>query len=150
LISALMTAACGSRPTDSTPPLCLAEPADATCTNALYGFHNGVLSPTFDDVFTNTLSPTCGTEKCHVAGVAPNGLELDMEDLAYTDLMAENAAGTEKRVIPGDTKCGEMIVRIETHDRPWSMPLGQPPGLPLDDGTLCAIRHWIANGAQRQ
>jgi hypothetical protein len=137
------TAAC-SGTEESVEPTCLDQPADAACQNPLYGVHGGVIAPTFDDVFTRTLQPVCGASGCH-SGASPRaGMRLDDIDLAYQALTSQNAAG-EDRVIPGDVQCGKVIVRLEMAGKPWSM----PPGKHLDEGTLCAIRHWIANGAQR-
>jgi hypothetical protein len=126
-------------------PLCLAEAADATCTQVAYGIVNGTISPTFSDIFTRTLKPSCGSNgSCH-AGTSPQaGLRLDDEAAAYQDLMSGNAAGTTARVIPNDLKCGELVVRLETPNETWTMPKGGH----LPDNVLCVIRHWIADGAQ--
>ena len=51
------------------------------------------------------------------------------------------------RVKPGDVQCGKVIVRLESIDKPWSMPPGK--GAHLDDKELCAIRHWIKDGANK-
>jgi hypothetical protein len=124
-------------------PLCLSKPADATCTDAAYGVHDGVLMPTFSDVFNGTLKGQCTQAGCHGSVEPQNGLELDVEATAYTDLLGENAAHTEARVIPRNVTCGELIVRLETANESWSMPQGGH----LTDQELCAIRHWIADGA---
>jgi hypothetical protein len=135
--------ACGNKAAEDEPPACLAEAADATCTNALYGLQsNGQIAPTFSDVFTNTLSSKCGVSGCHAAPNPENGLELDQIDTAYQDLVTDSAAD---RVRPGDVQCGKVIVRLETAGHPWSMPEDSH----LDEGSLCSIRHWIKNGAAR-
>ena len=140
--------ACG--PTDGDEahpvPLCLAQAADASCTQVAYGIHNQVITPTFDEIFTRTLQPRCGSSpSCHAGASAQNGLHLDDATTAYQDLLAENAAGTTQRVIPNDVKCGELIVRLETPNEPWTMPKGDH----LPDNVLCVIRHWIADGAKK-
>ena len=57
-------AACGggSGPTE---PTCLSEAAAVSCTSALYGLHNGQISPTFQEVFDNTISKVCAASGCH-------------------------------------------------------------------------------------
>ena len=100
---AVLAAGCGSgNPSGSEPPACLPKAADASCTAALYGLHGGQITPTFEEVFSNTLQKSCRLAGCHT-------------------------------------------VRLETAGQPWSMPRGGH----LDDQTLCAIRHFIANGAPR-
>lgn len=140
----LLGPSCGGGGGDHPEPRCLSQPADAACTTVLYGLHNGVIAPTFDDVFTNTLQPVCGASGCHSGQSPQRGLKLDDINAAYQTLLEKNAAG-EDRVIPGDVQCGKVIVRLETAGEPWSM----PPGHHLDEPTLCAIRHWIADGALR-
>lgn len=138
---------CGTNDDEPRPvPLCLAQPANATCTEVEYGFHNGTIAPTFDEIFTRTLAQSCGSSpRCHAGDQPQNGLRLDNVDTAYQDLMSENAAGTTARVIPNDVKCGELIVRLETPNETWTMPKGGH----LPENVLCVIRHWIADGAQR-
>jgi preprotein translocase subunit SecD len=138
--------ACGPSKTDESTAvaLCLDAPADASCTDVAYGLHNGQIAPTFDEIFMRTLQPSCGSStSCHAGAHPQNGLSLDDAATAYTDLMSKNAAGTEARVIPNDLKCGELIVRLETANEPWSMPKAGH----LPDNLLCVIRHWIADGA---
>jgi Planctomycete cytochrome C len=147
LFAALALSACsGDSSKGESEPTCLNEAADATCTVALYGIHDGKLAPTFQDVFDNTLKQTCGASSCHSGDAPQGGLKLDDINAAYTGLLATNAEG-ERRVIPGDVTCGKVIVRLESVDKPWSMPPGH--GSHLDDKELCAIRHWIKDGANR-
>lgn len=135
---------CGSNDSSPAEPLCLDQPGNLNCT-PLYGLMaNGDIAPTFDELWTRTLKPTCAQLGCHVQPNPQNGLALDDENTAYADLMAKSSTGVP-RVTPKDLKCGRFIVRLETPDQPWSM----PPGHHLDESTLCVIRHWIANGAQR-
>jgi hypothetical protein len=145
--SALTTACGGDGGSGGTdvPPKCLAQPADATCTDPLYGFHNGQLAPTYDDIYTRTLKPTCAVEGCHSGPNPPNGLSFDDESASYDALQAKDFAGDAPRMTPKDLACGALIVRLETPGHSWSMPGGRH----LDEPTLCVIRHWIANGAPR-
>jgi hypothetical protein len=142
LCIAAVSAACGSSD-DGSEPACLAAAPSLDC-KAAYGLVNGQIAPTFDDVWTRTLLPTCGISGCHAGPNPQNGLALDVEDTAYTDLMGASSTG-EPRVTPGNASCGKFMVRLETAGQSWSM----PPGNHLDDATLCSIRHWVANGAKR-
>ena len=103
-----------------------------------------MIAPTFQEVFDNTLLPICGEVGCHSGANPQRGLKLDDIDAAYTTLLEKNAQG-EDRVIKGDLACGKVIVRLETAGESWSM----PPDNHLTEPELCAIRHWIKNGAPR-
>jgi hypothetical protein len=127
---------CASEPSGTEPAFCLDEPADATCTESLYG-----TNPTFSDVFTRTLQPKCTA--CHSGADAQRGLAFDDEDSAYEALMGHGTTGA-LLVTPGDTTCGELIYRLEIGGLE-----GMPPGPSLSEQERCSIRHWIANGAPR-
>jgi hypothetical protein len=139
-------AGCGSDPSNgNAEPKCLAKPVDGNCTDALYGLHNGVIAPTFDDVFTNTLSKKCGVAGCHAPPHPQHGLELDDVDIAYQDLVQTPSTTGDMRIIGGNLQCGKALVRLETPNESYSM----PPGDPLTPQELCSIVHWIENGAKR-
>ncbi len=99
--------------------------------------------PTFDEVFTRTLVPTCGQADgvCHSVEHARGGLAFDA-----TDPDAGYAALLEKdRVRPGDAACSEFIVRVHVTGRSGSM----PPGTALSPEEACALRLWVEKGAER-
>ena len=129
----------------SAEPECLEAAGPLEC-NPLYGLSpEGEVRPSFADVLKNTLKPTCGSNgACHRSDGAKGGLVLDDETTAHAALL-DNGSDGRPRVRPGDPRCGKLIVRLETPDKTWSM----PPGSPLDESTLCVIRHWISNGAPR-
>jgi hypothetical protein len=99
--------------------------------------------PTFDNVFTNTLSQKCATTggSCHGPDGQKGGLTFENADDAYQGLLGLD--GSRARVKPGDPRCSEMIVRIDSPGKDWEM----PPGKPLTAQERCAIRQWIAAGA---
>lgn len=101
--------------------------------------------PTFDEIFTRTLAPSCGVEgsSCHSADGARAGLIFEDPDQAYDLLLGQS--GSEPRVIPGDADCSVLSVRVSSSNLGRQM----PPGEPLSSGEQCAIIQWIANGAQR-
>jgi hypothetical protein len=136
LTAGVLVAPACSGPAESSPePACLAQAATGTCTPQY--------APTYDNVFANTLAKHCGIGGCHAGPNPQGGLELDQKDAARANLLAADAAG-DKRVIPGDTKCGKAIVRLETVGASYSM----PPTGHLDNAELCSIAQWIAQGAQ--
>jgi hypothetical protein len=64
-------------------------------------------------------------------------------DAAYARLLNDDVP--DPLVISGDPECSLLMKRLESDDLDFVMPARNP----LDDDELCAIRHWIANGAQR-
>ena len=97
--------------------------------------------PTFDNVFRNTLKPSCALAgpSCHAAAGMKAGLVLEDVDTAFRLL------GERGRAVPGDPQCSLVTRRIESSDVGFMM----PPGLPLPPGEKCAIVQWVAHGAQR-
>jgi hypothetical protein len=141
-VSALLAGGCAGSAPDEQEPTCLSAAANLDC-QASYGLaaDGKTIAPTFQQVFDNTL-PNCTHSNCHGGSDPAGGLELDDIQTAHQELLAKDANG-EPRVTPGDVKCGKVIVRLEMAGKPWSMPRGGH----LDERDLCAIRHWIAEGA---
>lgn len=124
-------ATCACSPADD-------EPARPECTELSAGCAP-LYAPTFDELFTRTLKPTCaqGGGSCHGPGGAQGGLVFDDADTAH-DLL-------RSRLVAGDPACSEIVVRTHVAGQPWSM----PPGQPLSEGERCVIRQWIELGAMR-
>jgi hypothetical protein len=101
--------------------------------------------PTYEAFFNTHLRATCsaGGTSCHSADGAQAGLELDDRELAY-DYLLGNVDG-RARVVPGDPQCSPLSMRLESDDPEFVMPQGSQ----LPEGHRCAVRQWIANGAQR-
>lgn len=101
-------------------------------------------TPTFDQVFTRTLKPTCALSgaSCHASEGAMGGLVLADADGAYAALLGQNGART--RVVAGDAACSLIIERLDATDANV-----MPPGAPLADAERCAVAQWIQNGAKR-
>ena len=118
-------------------PSCLAD-ANLNCA-PLY-------APEFPEIFRRTLSTSCATSgvSCHGPGGVKGALVLDNEQGAYDALTGAN--GARVRLVPGDAKCSEIMVRLDSHGHEWSM----PPDAPLDERARCAIRQWIAAGSPRE
>lgn len=117
-------------------PSCLAE-ANTNCA-PLY-------APEFSEIFRRTLSTSCATSgvSCHGAMGAQGGLVFESEQGAYDALVGEN--GARRRLVPGDAKCSEIMVRLDDHGHTWSM----PPDAPLDERVRCSVRKWVAAGSPR-
>lgn len=92
--------------------------------------------PTWDQVWTNTVSTSCALGGCHGGGSASGGLAMgDDADAAYQALQGY--------VIPGDPACSVLVAHLE--------PAGigdMPPGAPLTEEERCAVSTWIASGAE--
>lgn len=101
--------------------------------------------PTFDNVFNNTLVPTCAPEggACHAPDGNKGGISYTDVDSAYLILLGEPDG--QPFVIPGDPSCSIVSKRINASRAVDLM----PPGDPLSEAERCAIELWIANGAQR-
>jgi hypothetical protein len=119
------------------PGACL-EPLDLDC--------SPTFQPTFQNFYDNQLS-SCGAAStgasCHGPDGGQGGLYLTDIDEAYDMLLSPPDASP--RVIPGDPECSLLIQRLESDDPAF----GMPPGAKLRDAERCAIRQWIANGAER-
>ena len=96
--------------------------------------------PTWDNVFAETLQPTCGVggSSCHATDGAKGGLVLDDTDTAWSGLVEDG------RVLEGDAGCSLLIGRLESEDSAEQM----PPGDRLSEEERCAVRLWIENGAE--
>jgi len=128
VVVALAATACGG----SDLPMCVT--VDPACTPQLY-------QPTFDNVYTMTMTTNCGTGRnsCHSeSGVS--GMSFATEDTAYTNLISRGY------VVPSDPGCSEMIVRVESIGASYQMPQG-PASSALGAGDRCSLVRWIAAGA---
>jgi hypothetical protein len=129
VIAAALAAGCGQDPTLD----CLIE-VDTTCA-PLY-------TPTFDNVYSMTLAPHCGSgaRSCHSDAGQAGGMSFATIDQAYAELLEDG----QDRVIPGDAACSIMIIRTQA-----SSSIKMPPGSGLPAAEKCALLQWVANGAQR-
>ena len=130
--------ACTS-PIDAGEQACV-EPLDVQCTPAY--------SPTFDAIYSNLLSRSCGApgtgSVCHSAQGMQGGLDLSELDRSYESLLGLGGGGV--RVLPGDPACSVLIQRLESEDPMTRMPVGSAQ---LSLGERCVVRKWIAEGAPR-
>ena len=101
--------------------------------------------PEFTAIYDNVIEARCGTNSgsCHGRDAGSGLVMLDRET-AYAHL--SGAADGRPLVIPGHPECSELVWRVQSSDLRVRMPLNSPP--PLTDGAICAIRHWIADGAE--
>jgi hypothetical protein len=130
LIFALSSSAGCSSESAAPTPVCTT--VDLACTPAY--------EPTFDNVFTRTLRPTCGIggAACHTSSGRQGKLVFEDPEVAFDGLM-------NGKVSPGDPACSAVMVRLTSTDGMVRM----PPGRPLDPSEQCAIAKWIEGGAQR-
>jgi len=120
---------------------CVATGGD--CLEPLDGECASLYEPNFDQVFNQTLLPSCGVggASCH----APEGTATDLVLADARDAWAQLTAGDSPLVVAGDPECSPLMERLETGDPERLM----PPGAPLSDEERCAIQRWIAEGAAR-
>jgi hypothetical protein len=95
-------------------------------------------APTFENVYTNTLKPTCGSDavSCHSAQGRQGGVNFASAGQAYDSLLA----GQVKR---GDPGCSPMIVATSSVGASYQM----PPGDPVSVAERCALVQWVQAGA---
>jgi hypothetical protein len=102
-------------------------------------------TPTFDQIYTRTLAPTCAVSgaSCHAPEGNQGGLSFGDADAAYAALLGKD--GNTARVVAGDAACSVVIERLYATDPSVVMPRGAP----LSDAERCVFTQWIANGAKR-
>ena len=129
---AVLSLSCSSADDAEQMPSCIDLPPDCS---PLY-------TPTFDELFTRTLMPTCGQGggSCHGPDGQQGGLVFASADEAFALL-----TGADARVVPGNPACSEIVVRTHQTGKPWSM----PPGNPLIEAERCVIGKWVEMGALR-
>jgi hypothetical protein len=96
--------------------------------------------PTFQNVFDQTLAPTCG-----LSGTACHSSEGRQAGLVFAEIEEAHRLLLESRVEPGDASCSLVMRRLESDDPTFQM----PPGRKLTATERCAIQQWIQNGATR-
>jgi hypothetical protein len=101
--------------------------------------------PEFDQVFTQTLSSSCGVGggSCHGSEGGQAGLFFAEPDEAW-GLLTEDS-GDGPLVVPGEAGCSPLIQVLRSEDDEAVM----PPGDPLSEAEICAIEQWIDAGAER-
>ncbi len=123
----------------SSADACLtAIPGDPTPCSPLY-------PPTFDQIFSRTLQPTCAQPgaECHSSAGIMGGLYFATADSAYALLLGKD--DNPVRVIPRNAPCSTLVERLEASDPTQLM----PPGAKLSDAEICSIVEWIQQGAKR-
>jgi hypothetical protein len=131
VVPSVALSACAS--SDSSPPAPACVTVDRACAPAY--------EPTFDNIFTKTLQPSCALagSSCHASAGQKGGLALDNVDTAYRLLMQN------QRAIAKDPECSVLARRLQSTDTAVMM----PPGLALAQAERCAIIQWMARGALR-
>ncbi|MDX2092848.1 MAG: c-type cytochrome domain-containing protein [Kofleriaceae bacterium] len=111
------------------PPACTSVAIDLDCATQY--------SPSFDNVYLNTIDKRCGTRdgSCHSAS-GDADLSFATREAAYASLLAGH-------VMPGDPACSELIVRTLEAGTDYAM----PPETPLSELDRCALVKWVNAGA---
>ena len=122
--------------TNNSPPACIT--VDTSCA-PLY-------PPSFDNVYNNTLSVSCGSTNtsCHANAEVLSGMSFADEPTAYSELLMKSKFDpSHYRVDPGDPSCSVMIVRTDSPGAPYQMPIGTA----LGSSERCALIQWVQAGA---
>lgn len=96
----------------------------------------------YEEIYERLIKPTCSVATCHGSARAGN-LMFGDADTTYERLLNDEVP--HPLVIAGDPECSILIHRLESDDLDFVMPARSP----LDENELCAIRQWVANGAER-
>lgn len=115
--------------------------ASASCLPELELDCERAYDPTFEEFYAREIEQTCGANGSSCHGPTGNKGNLTLGDIDD----AHDALIESGLVIPGDPECSPLIQRLESRDVNFVMPQGQR----LEEEHLCAIRQWVANGAER-
>jgi hypothetical protein len=100
--------------------------------------------PTYDQVWSQTLSSSCGQvgSACH----AQAGSGGAVDGLVFVDALTSWEHMTaEELIVPGDPLCSPLFVRLATDDPDIRMPPGTGG---LSPAALCSIGTWITDGGE--
>lgn len=122
-------------------------PSSPACVTDLSTSCAPLYAPTFDNIFSRTLQPTCAQSGgvCHDATAAQGGLFFADADSAYQLLTESKNADGITRVMPGDPGCSLVMEKLESSDPGFQM----PPGSQLSEAERCVFVQWIHDGAKR-
>ncbi len=105
------------------------------------------LEPTFTNVHSTVLQPSCAFSSCH--GSADAG-DLTLTDAAasYTALVDAPSSADPERilVVPGDPDASYLLQKLEAAADLVGEPMPPPAG-GLDAAKVALVRDWIAAGA---
>jgi hypothetical protein len=111
------------------------------------GLDAGVNTPSngWSELHKKIIGPRCATAGCHVAQSAAAAGQLDLsERCAARRALLEDKGPCGVRVVPGDVS--SMLIDKVASESPRCN-ARMPPGVPLSDGDLAALRAWVASGA---
>jgi hypothetical protein len=103
---------------------------------------------TYDAIYDQIIRQGCGGSatgaSCHGPEGKKGGLLLADREQAYSYLLGD--VDGRVRVTAGSPECSGLVHRLDSDDPSFRMPLGPPK---LSEGLRCAVRQWIAMGAER-
>jgi hypothetical protein len=116
---------------------CSSQGQASACTTPASTACAPLYDPTYEQIFTRTLKPTCaaGGTSCHSAG--KGGFLIDDIDATY--------ARISERLTPSKPECSLVVDRLYSTETGYAM----PPGAQLTEAERCSIVQWIAAGAKR-
>jgi cytochrome c5 len=114
--------------------------------NFIADFNVVGIQPTLTSIQDNVFTITCSG--CHTGGGAglPGSMDLTSAANSFANLVNAQSLQTPtlERVTPGDADNSYLIQKLEGTATPGQQ---MPPGTPLDQTTIDAIRQWIDAGA---
>jgi hypothetical protein len=98
--------------------------------------------PSWPQISTSIIAPSCGTAGCHSALAGTAGIVLDSADAGYASLV-DPPDGLGPFVVAGDLE--SPLLYLLRGDEVGRM----PPDGPLPDADIALIEAWILAGAAR-
>jgi hypothetical protein len=124
---------------DARPPSCDTAP-QPSCEASIPSTYDAI----YDRVFRQSCGGPSTGASCHGPEGKKGGLLLADPEQAYHYLLGD--VDGRARVTAGSAACSELMQRLDSDDASFRMPLGPPK---LSEGLRCAVRQWIATGAER-
>lgn len=112
--------------------------------------HGGMVDPTFTNVYSTVLRPSCASLACHGSVGAPRSgmLDLSTPALAYAALVGTAASGATcgTRVVAGHPEMSYLMAKLQgTQSVACGDPM--PIGAPLASAQIQLVSDWITAGA---
>jgi Planctomycete cytochrome C len=146
---ALCAIGCGDGPGPAQDGGTAGKGSDSHCLAPLALDCQPAFMPTYQGIYDNLFSKTCGAPgtgmSCHGPNGGQSGLFLSGVDQAYDDLLGKGP-DHRARLVPGKPECSIIEQRLESTDPNFRMPVGSAA---LPEGVRCAVRKWIAMGATK-
>jgi len=116
------------------------------CGNKAADDSGSIDGPSFDEVLTDVLIPSCGFGSCHGSGAGQLDITADTTPADLVNVESRQLDGA-LLVIPGDAEQSYLIRKLVGTSDIEGGPMPLPNG-GLDPDRIQMVRDWINTGAQ--